>query len=110
MLIFKLLQNGFFQQKQAENSSRSHWKEITANLRFHKFCILYKKAGLSSKKQPAYMKCLRIYLFAESNCSSLCASRFSKNFPFCATEILPVSSETMIAIASDFSETPIAER
>ena len=56
------------------------------------------------------MKCLRIYLFAESNCSSLCASRFSINFPFCATEILPVSSETMIAIASDFSETPIAER
>ena len=51
VLIFKLLQkNGFFQQKQAENSSRSHRKEITANLRFHKFCILYKKSGLVFKE------------------------------------------------------------
>lgn len=50
VLIFKLLQKRLFSTKQAENSSRSHGKEITVNLRFHKFCILYKKSGLVFKE------------------------------------------------------------
>ena len=42
--------------------------------------------------------------------SSCLASRLTLNLPFTAAVIEPVSSETTMAIASVFSEMPIAER
>lgn len=47
---------------------------------------------------------------SERIASSFWASRLSMNLPLRAAEIAPVSSETTIARASHFSDTPIAER
>ena len=70
-----------------------------------------KEANSIKKRYPGSILSQDIHFFhSESICSSLWASRFSMNLPSRAAEMEPVSSETMIAIASDFSETPIAER